>query len=281
MSEPKIVDPPKQRRRRPRWAATDAKEHVAGEGEDRYHSRTIERALDVLEAFQMTSPSLSLRDISQKTDLPESSAFRILLTLQKRGYLSQEPDGTYVLTPRVLLGRLREGAEHFRLLARPHLEELATQLNETTSLAHLFEDYIQVLDTIETYHQIRVSNRRGRIIPPHCSAMGKSIVAHQSPEQADRMLEVYGLHKRTEHTVVDRQALKRELEMVRLEGTSTDREESMLGGICIGSPIIVPNKPVVAAISVSTPVNRMSSEQEVVTRQAVLAAAKAIAAKMQ
>jgi DNA-binding IclR family transcriptional regulator len=265
------------RRRRPQWAAEENGEaESAVGGEDRYHSRTIERALDVLEAFQPNQPSLSLKDISRQTRLPESSLFRILITLHKRGYLDQQTDGTYQLSRKVLFGRLLDSAEALRELARPYLHELASLFNETASLAYFFEDYIQVLDTVETFHEIRVTNRRGRILPPHCSAMGKAILAFQPADTVNRMLEAYGLTKRTEHSIVDRQALRVELERVQNEGIAFDREESMLGGICIGAPIQATSGHIVAALSVSTPIQRIPREREKLIQQAVLNAAQSV-----
>lgn len=264
-----------KRRRRPQWA-TEQKANAISVGEDRYHSRTIERALDVLEIFQPNHSSLSLKDISHQTGLPESSLFRILLTLHKRGYLDQQTDGTYQLSRKVLFGRLLDSAEALRDLARPHLHDLAGKFNETASLAYFFEDYIQVLDTVETFHEIRVTNRKGRIIPPHCSAMGKAILAFQPPDTVNRMLEAYGLTKRTEHSIVDRQVLRAELERVLKAGVAFDREESMLGGICIGAPIRNTGGHVIAALSVSTPIQRIPSERERLIEDAVRSSARAV-----
>ncbi|HEV2275255.1 MAG TPA: IclR family transcriptional regulator [Acidobacteriaceae bacterium] len=282
MSKTQLPKAPKQRRRRPNWANEGGNKPEPVDGsEERYHSRTIERALDVLETFDPNHASLSLKEISRIRKLPESTLFRILLTLQKRGYLEQHPDGTYQLSRKVLFGKLIEGAEHLRVLARPILEEIASEFNETASLAYLFEDHIQILDTVETFHPVRVTNRCGRILPPHCSSLGKAIVAFQPADLADRMLEAYGLNKRTEFSISDRSLLRLELERVRKSGFAVDREESTLGGICIGAPITAANGRVRAAISVSTPVARLPKEKEALIQAAVMAAAKTISGKLQ
>jgi DNA-binding IclR family transcriptional regulator len=269
-------------RRRPRWAMDAARTApAAAPANERYHSRTIERALDILEAFQPDLPYLSLKDVSRVTGLPESSAFRILLTLQKRHYLEQRTDGTYQLSRKILFGRLLDSSEALRELAHEKIQDIATSFNETASLAYLFEDYIQVLDTVETFHEIRVTNRRGRILPPHCSAMGKTILAFQPTDVANRMLEAYGLTQRTQYSIVDRQALFAEFSRIRQDGFAFDREESILGGICIAAPIYSGNRRVVAAISVSTPKQRIASQREGEIRQAVVATAGAISKALQ
>jgi DNA-binding IclR family transcriptional regulator len=241
-------------------------------------SRAIGRALDVMESFPDEQTHLSLTEISIRHGLPESSLFRILQTLESRGYLAQAVDGTYRLTPRVLYGKVGERAEKLRDIAKPHLQALAMRLNETASLSYLFDDRIQVIDTVETLHAMRFTNRPGRVLPPHCSSMGKSITAFQTPEKINRILEVYGLFKRTPKTITDRTALFAEYERIRQQGYAFDREEASEGGFCVGAPIRVEGKPVNSAISVSIPLIRHSQEMEDLMVTGVVETAQAIAA---
>jgi DNA-binding IclR family transcriptional regulator len=249
--------------------------------EDRYSSRTIERAFDALEAFESGNATLGLKELGTITRQPESSLYRVLSTLQKRGYLQQNHDGTYQLTHKVLYGRLFDRTEDLRRIARPILEELGQKFDETASLAYLYNDYIQVLDTVETFHPIRVINRPGRIIPPHCSSMGKIILAHQDNLTADRLLETYGLVRRTEYSIADRNELRHELVKVREQGFAADREESMLGGICFGAPIFSSPGHVIAALSVSTPKQRIDADKERSVQAAVIKAAREVSRLLQ
>jgi DNA-binding IclR family transcriptional regulator len=261
------------RRRIPKWALKSAPDSAANE---QYYLRSIGRALDVLDCFDGTLP-LSLKELSSSTGLPESTLFRVLLTLEKHGYLEQAVDGTYQLARKLRFGWLIEEANELKAKARPELERLANRFNETASVAYLYEDRIHVLDSIETFHEIRMSNRIGRVLPPHCSAMGKAITAHQDRELADRILEVYGLYRRTEHTITDRARLFEEFDQIRKTGVACDRQESILGGICYSAAIQQPGKPVVAALSLSTPLVRMTPQREEETRKAILEAASHVA----
>lgn len=262
------------RRRIPKWALQDADPSRASDGQ--YYLRSIGRAIDVLDCFDGGS-HLSLKEISQRCKLPESTLFRVLLTLEKHRYLQQNVDGTYQLAPKLLFGWIVERADHFRELARPEMERLANRFNETVSLAYLYDDRIHVLESMETFHEIRISNKPGRVIPPHCSAMGKAITAFQDRALIDRVLEVYGLTRRTEKTIIDRRQLFQQFEEIRSTCVAYDREESVLGGLCIGAAICPANKQVVAAVSISTPLVRMTSEREREIREAVLASARVIA----
>lgn len=251
------------RRRRPKAGAAE-----------QYHLRAIERALDVLDAFTDERPELTLRDLSELVRVPESSLFRTLLTLKSRGYLMQKADGAYLLPPKLLYGRVYERAERLRERMRPYLQKLAWRFDETASLAYLFGDRIQVLDTVETFQEVRLTNKPGRVLPPNCSSLGKAITAHQPRELMDRILEVYGLHRRTERTIVDRQALLVEFEEIRRRGYAVDREESVTGGMCIGAPVTLDGRHVVASISMSVPMVRMTREREEEIARAVVETAR-------
>jgi DNA-binding IclR family transcriptional regulator len=261
------------RRRIPKWALQTGD---ASASDEQYYLRSIGRALEVLNCFDGRAP-LSLKDLGATTALPESTLFRVLLTLEKHEYLVQNRDGTYQLAPKLIFGWLVQAANKLRDAARPELERLANHFNETVSLAYLYDDRIHVLDCMETFHEIRMSNKIGRVLPPHCSAMGKAITAFQERGLADRILEVYDLAPRTEKTIVDRRRLFDELEEVRQTGLGYDREESTRGGLCIGAAVRAPGEPVVAAISLSTPLVRMTKEREKEIRAAVLASAEIIA----
>lgn len=262
-------------RRRPKWAAGDVTKPESKDGP--YQSKTISRALDVLEVFSEERPALTLKDLSRAIGFPDSSLFRVLITLQSRGYLHQNEDGSYQLARKVLLGKLSERAERLREVSRDEMQGLASHFNETASLAYLFGDRIQVIDSIDSLHDIRITNRPGRVLPPHCSAMGKAITAFQGREEVDRILEVYGLAPRTTHSVTDRRKLIAQLSQIRKTGIAYDREESTMGGICMAAAIQMPNGRVVAAVSVSTPIARMTPEREKEIASGVLHTSAAIA----
>jgi DNA-binding IclR family transcriptional regulator len=248
----------KAARRRPKHAEPGPIRKLA----DRYQSRAVTRALDVLESFPDGVTAFSLKELSAKTGLPESSLFRLLVTLESRGYLRQESDGAYRLSDRVLRGKQYERATLLREKVLPLLQQIARSSNETTSLAFLFGHHIMVLESIESFHDIRVINRVGRVLPPYASSMGKAITAFQDRALIDRILDAYGIFRRTERTITDHRAIFEEFEQVRRQGYAFDRGEATEGGVCVGAPIITANGRVEAAVSISVPDVRMDKARE-------------------
>src|SRR6185312_5175898 len=109
------------RRRIPKWAMRPGEPATT---DQQYYLRTIGRALDVLDSFDGQVP-ISLKEISARVKLPETTVFRVLLTLEKHKYLHQNRDGTYQLAPKLLFGWLVQAAESLRHHARPEMERLA------------------------------------------------------------------------------------------------------------------------------------------------------------
>ena len=93
----------------------------------------------------------TLKELSHRIGLPESTLFRILLTLESRGYLLQNPDGSYSLSSKLLLGRIQERADFVKARLRVYLERLATRFDETATSAYLFEDRVHALDTVDPF----------------------------------------------------------------------------------------------------------------------------------
>lgn len=274
----KTKTPKSARRRRPKSnIGIDSANPASGQ----YFSKTISRALDVLECFTDEDTVLSLNEITRLVHLPGPSLFRILLTLESRGYLVRNPDGSYRLARKVLLGKLAERSEQLIEKIHPELQKLSSRFNETASLAYLIDDRIQVLDTVETFHEIRVANRPGRVLPPHCSALGKAITAFQQLPLAERILEVYGLNRRTPKTLTDRTTLQAEFERIRTQGYALDNEESIEGGVCVSAPIRLRKGRVIAAISVSTPVVRVNPKRMQEITRAVKESAALISESLQ
>jgi DNA-binding IclR family transcriptional regulator len=225
--------------------------------DDKYYSKVIGRALEILAVLRNREHPMGLAGIAAHVGLAKSSVFRLLHTLEVSGYVERTADGAYALAP-----DLRAWGDGKRVTdlvdaARPHMRKLSREYGETITLAMHFGNRIEVVATLDSPHLIRMANTVGRILPPHASSLGKAITAFQPDDIAERLRRSYGTHRFTEHTIVDEVAIKQEYERVRTQGFSTDAEESVLEGCCFGAPVAGPDDAVIAAISLSMPKMRL------------------------
>jgi DNA-binding IclR family transcriptional regulator len=217
---------------------------------DPYFSRAVGKALEVLELLRLESQPLALHQIATRVRLTKTSLFRILYTLESAGYIEKSEEGRYQpasgtgMVPTRLISRLLA-------VATPRLRALTREFNETTGLAFLFNNHIEVIAVVESPHIIRMGNTVGRILQPHASALGKSITAFQPEDRREQLLRSYGVTAHTPNTITDFNVLRAEFEDIRARGYSIDREETTLHGWCYGAPIFTAPDEVLASLSIS------------------------------
>jgi DNA-binding IclR family transcriptional regulator len=135
--------------------------------------------------------------------------------------------------------------------------QLRNRLGETINLGKLRGTSVLYLETIESEHAFRVSASLGISDPLHVTSIGKAILAWLPPERRPVLDDWRQL---TPATITDPARFDEELIITKRRGYALDEEESMLGGRCIGVPILQGNYPV-AALSVSGPVARITRDR--------------------
>jgi IclR family acetate operon transcriptional repressor len=212
--------------------------------------------------------------VAQRIQLSKTSTFRLLRTLEVCGCLTASEGGKYALAPGVTSVVSAQTVARLLRAAVPRLRQLSRQLRETTSLAALFDNRIEVIAVVESPQPLRLSNIVGHILPPHASSLGKAITAHQTDERREKLMRSYGTYRFTDHTIVDRTEMDREFARVREQSFATDLEESVSDGHCFAVPIFDSAGGVDAAVSLSLPKSR---ERDADHRKAILAALRATA----
>jgi len=247
---------------------------VKSRGKDQYFSRAVAKALETLEVLQAANDPLALNEVARRLQLSKTSAFRLLRTLQSSGCVTANEGGKYSLAPGV--NSLVSTQTVARLLRAgiPVLQQLSRQLRETTSLAALFDNRMEVIAVVESPQLVRMSNIVGHILPPNASSLGKVITSFQDEDRREKLLRSCGVYRFTEHTITDRTELDRELARVREQKFAADLEESVSDGNCFGVPIFSAAGEVASAISVSLPKARVGDKDH---QKAILAALRAAA----
>jgi IclR family acetate operon transcriptional repressor len=249
--------------------------------DSQYYSRALAKGLDLLELLGTAREPMGLNQLATKVKLTKPSVFRLLFTLEAMGHVRKDTEGRYTLkhdTRRDVRDRLIAA-----LLAAgtPHLRELTREFRETTGLAALFDNHIEVIAVVESPQTVRMGNTVGRILQPHASSLGKCITAFQPEERREHLLRSYGISSFTGNTIVDENELHSEFDRIRRRGYATDRGETCLDGYCFGAPITGPEGDVFGAVSISMPKMRLGTrdyQERMIER--VRAAAAAVSASL-
>ena len=144
--------------------------------------QSIERAFTILEALAGNGGVMGLSALAAASGLPLPTIHRLARTLVDLGYLRQEPSRQYALGPRILL-LAESSSTMLSVVARPHLARLVDELGETANLASLDGDQIVYISQVPSRHSMRMFTEVGRRVLPHCTAVGKAIMADMPPEE--------------------------------------------------------------------------------------------------
>jgi DNA-binding IclR family transcriptional regulator len=116
--------------------------------------------------------------------------------------------------------------------------------------------------------------------PLYSTALGKAMLAFAPEEEKPHLLSSLNFQALTPYTLTSLLQLRSELENVRREGYALDNEENVLGARCIGAPVLNARSEALAAISLSAPITRISTEKIGMFALAVKDAAAEIAARL-
>lgn len=222
--------------------------------------QALDRGMALLRSLARDG-NATLSDLAERTDMPASSAHRLLMTLQTHG-IADFAEATQ---------EWRIGVEAFRIgsafvergnlvdLARPIMRRLVAETGETANLAIHDDGEVVFLAQSDTQHPIRAFFRTGARVPMHSSGIGKALLAEFDEPKAARILRRRGLPGFTAKTQTDPDALAADLARIRVRGWSYDDEERHLGMRCIAAAIFGPYGEPVAGVSISGPAGRFDT----------------------
>lgn len=218
--------------------------------------QSLERGLAVIKAFDADDHELTLSDVARKTGLTRSATRRFLHTLVVLGYVRS--DGRkFSLRPMVLeLGYAYLSGLSLPEVAQPHMEELAAEVHESTS--------ISVLDGAMVVYVARVAAKRimtvgitvGTRFPAYATSMGRVLLGYAPKPWLDDYLATVDLQPATRHTITSHARLEQVLAQVRREEFALVDEELEVGLRSIAVPLRNLQGTVIAAMNLSTHVSR-------------------------
>jgi IclR family transcriptional regulator, KDG regulon repressor len=221
--------------------------------------RVLHKAVDVLEALRGEASGMALSDLAKSVGMPKPTVYRIVATLKSRGYVEDGSAGAYRIS-RKLLQPLPEESPVQNLLraARPAIVALVASCQETCNLGVLDGGEVLVIETTESPLSVRMSSKIGNRRYAHSTALGKVLLAGLTHTEVLRTIRSKGMPHFTTSTITGEEQLLVHLERVRQQGFALDNRENELHGRCIAAPILSRDRQVVAALSISGPLPRMT-----------------------
>ncbi|HEY0210865.1 IclR family transcriptional regulator [Acerihabitans sp.] len=225
--------------------------------------QSVERALHILDLFDEHDTELKITEISNKMGLHKSTLHSLLKTLQVQGYIDQNHEnGKYRLGMKLVeRGNLVVNSIDIRQKARSFLLELSIKTGQTTHLGILDGKEGVYIDKVEGKMAVISYSRIGRRLPVHATAIGKVLISFLNPADIQALLENYDYTRPTPHSISDEDRFLAELALVRSRGYALDNQENEQGVRCISVPIWNVERKVVAAISISTLISRVSDDE--------------------
>lgn len=216
--------------------------------------RAVERALDILLCF-LDCKELTLTEISKKVSLNKSTVYRLLTSLEGRGFLIRNQD-----TEKYRLGfRIWELSAHLSrehdpsVLLLPEMIRLRDLVGETISLYVRDRKERVRIQAVESNESIRRVAPVGVRLPLAVGASSKVLVAYGEPAVLDEVLAdslwPEGMNK---------EEFVRQLDEIRANGFATSIEEREKGTAAVSIPLFHQNGKLAMALSVSGPSNRLT-----------------------
>ena len=247
------------------------------EGQDRdYRIAAVDRALLVLEALG-EKPGQGVTALSKSLGLTKSIVFRLLQTLEERGFVFRDPElAVYSLGYRVGVLGERVGRDGSLLFAaRPVMDALRDRTSENINLVVREGSRSLVLATRAGHHSIRLFAQAGRNGPLHAGGGSLCLLAFADQSVIDAVLSG-PLEAFTPYTITDRDKLRQLLDRIRTNGFNIALNDLDEGAFSVAAPIMGPHDDVIASISVAGAMVRFDEER----REHYILAAREAAAEI-
>jgi DNA-binding IclR family transcriptional regulator len=246
--------------KRARSKSPPPEKKIVEPGKERGGVQSIARAFAIAEEIARNREGIGLAELSKRVGLHNSTTFHLVKTMVSLGYVSQLADSRKYRIGRRMFTLAAGALDEIELVsvATPVLEKLTRETGEYSHFAIRSGDQIVVVAKTAGTGIFQMVDRTGAVRPAHATALGKVLLAALTPSQLERYLETCELRKFTAKTIVEREALLREIDEVRRKGLAFDDGEFDPEARCIAVPVRDFTGRVAGAIGMSGPMWRIS-----------------------
>lgn len=200
---------------------------------------------------------MTASEVASATGIPRPTAFRLLATLQDSNWIYKDGVHYRLGFKCFQLGAVAGEGLEIRTQALPYLVELRDRTDLNVQIAKLEDWRVVYLERVVAQRQsVPMPSRAGSILPAHCTALGKVLLAGKDLEAVVAWSDRVGLKEFTPRTITTAPELLAELVKVRSLGYAIERGERESHVSCIAAPVTDANGKVVAALSIAGPSSR-------------------------
>lgn len=212
---------------------------------------SVLRALRLLDLFERGRPEMTLADFVRRSGYSKSTTYRLLVTLEEAGWLERGPGGTFRLTMRPFqVGSILVDSLDLRREAGPVMTRVAAEVDQTVFLVVPAGTLAVCLERIDREQGVRLADLYvGGSQPLHLGAGPRALLAFDEDALLPPVLAA-GLSRRTEHSIVDPDELRKDLAQIRERGYSISDEDVTPDVAAIGAPVFGSHGRAVAALSI-------------------------------
>ena len=229
-----------------------------------YTVPAIGRAVRVLDVLYTSPQGRSLAQLAEELDVPKSTLFRILYTLQEHSIIVEDRERKLFTLGMKLLdwGHAALSKIDFKTIAHSHLQKLAHETRESFYLTILDEGEVIIIDHVDTPEVWKMVTRLGHRSPVHCTATGLNLIAELDDREVEATVDRNGLKKFTDNTITSLSRLRKRLEKIRKDGYSIVDGEYKADLCAIAVPIRDHSGSVVASLMTAIPSERYRKDKK-------------------
>lgn len=199
----------------------------------------VAKAFRLLDLLSTSTEPLGVSELARRLGMGKSTVYGLVTTLQSLGAVESADGAKRYRIGRGLyaLAMRSAGRQDLRSVARPCLERLAAQTDQTSFLGVVGADTVTILDIVHGRLAMSVSAPVGSSIPLMAGAVGKAVLGAWDPVKRAQFLARTPLPTFTEHSIVDPVAYARAVDEAATRGAALDVDEYVDGMRAAAAPV--------------------------------------------
>ncbi|MCA1323223.1 IclR family transcriptional regulator [Herbaspirillum sp. alder98] len=222
---------------------------------------TVDAVLKAMELLFVVAEEggKGVTELAKRSGNTKARAFRLLSTLEECGLVRRTmPGASYSLGYRALIiGAAAQNQLNLIQIANEVLAAVGTECNESVLVRIREGNETVCIAWWDAPHAVRVHNQLGTRRPLGVGASGKLLLAY-APVELQTDVLAQDMKKFTDHTIVKRSDLKKELKKITEDGLSASEAERTAEMVAVAAPVRDASGTVVASLSMSAPASRVS-----------------------